>query len=126
MPLDASNLLLSGRAQLEFYAVIRHALLCPRHLCLGNKIHCHSNHDNTAAVCITEDIKHNGQSLKCVRLFVRCFSVKCEMQYQKTSPTSIRWLELTSTHYTRYKRLKYQAKQEGAVSTADVPKLHGS
>ena len=109
MPLEVSNLLLSGRAKIEFYSYITHNLLCTRHICLCKKIHCHAHNDKLAAVCITETLKHNGQELPCVRLFVRCFSVKCETEYQKGSPVSIRWLELTSAHYTRYKRLKHEA-----------------
>lgn len=71
MPMAVTKLLKTGRAQLEFYAVVRHALLCPRHLKLGNTIHRHRNHDNVAAVCVTEDLHLDGKSMPCVRLFVR-------------------------------------------------------
>jgi hypothetical protein len=73
MPMAVTKLLRAGRARLEFYAVVRHALLCPRHLKLGNTLHTHRNHDNLAAVCITENVQLlDGQSMPCVRLFVRC------------------------------------------------------
>jgi hypothetical protein len=119
MPLHVSNLLLAGRARVEFYACVRHARLCPRHLLLGNRIHCHRNHDNLAAVCITEDMKFEGKTIECVRLFVRCFSVKCVEQYQRTSQTSINWIELKPQHHLRFNSLnKHKAKEDEAAASA--------
>jgi len=106
MPMQVSNLLLSGRAKVEFYAYITHNLLCPRHLLFGNKIHRHAHNDKLGAVCITESMELEGKRVQCVRLFCRCFSVKCVQEYQRHSATSINWLELTEAHYLRYKRLK--------------------
>jgi hypothetical protein len=119
MPLEVSNLLLAGRARVEFYAYVTHALLCPRHLLLGTRLHSHAHNDKLAAVCITEDMHFEGRTIQCVRLFTRCFSVKCLEQYQRQSPTSINWVELKPQHHLRYKRLKTADVQEMAAAEAE-------
>lgn len=119
MPMQVSNLLISGRAEIKFYAYITHNLLCPRHLLFGNKVYRHSNNDKLGAVCITEKLEIEGKQVQCVRLFCRCFSVKCLQEYQRHSTTSINWLELTEAHHLRYKRLKSkETKQKKEVDAS--------
>ena len=79
LPLEVSNLLNAGKASLLFYAYITHAVLCPRHLCLGRKIHCHGTQDKVVAACISQQMALAGSVMNVVRLFVRCFSAKCEV-----------------------------------------------
>ena len=110
MPIEVTNILNARRGKIEFYANIHHAPVCPRyviigggglfrwgsnrwsrHLVLGNKIHCHSMEDKLVAICITEQIntkKCAGDSdayVEVVRLFVRCFSMKCEVRWLRYS-----------------------------------------
>ena len=47
---------------------------------MGNKIQQHGCDDKVVAICIVENIKMQTSSVEAVRLFVRCFSIKCEVR----------------------------------------------
>ena len=135
IPLSVLELLNSGRGTIQFYANVVHAALCPRHLVLGKKLHHHGKEDKVAAICVTERIPMNAAATHCVeavRLFVRCFSVKCEvppaekkrkaddaclylihicaqeLYSQPKPPRSVRWIEMHQSHFTRMNKLKLE------------------
>ena len=124
LPLEVFNLLNAGKATVTFYACLINPLLCPRHLIYGKKLHQHRG-NNLAAVCILHDMPvGNGQTHKVVRLFVRCFSAKCEALYQPLAERSIRWMELTAAHHMRYRKLKVEARS--ACGSPATPAIYDS
>ena len=81
MPLEVFDIVNSGHGRIIFYANVVHALLCPRHLVFGNAIYQHSADDKVAAIGILHRIQVHGvgKAVEAVRLFARCFSLKCEV-----------------------------------------------
>jgi hypothetical protein len=93
---DVMRLVNTGRGKLLVYAYVDNPAVCPRFLKIKGAIHTHAN-KHCVLMCVEET--HPSCSRKNYRMFVRCFSPKCnELKSPQHKPG---WIEVIYDDYLK-------------------------